>query len=557
MTRKFTPANVKQDFYNKSSNISNYKNLTIKKNKITSDLKDLFNKNILEIKNLSQQYEKKAIIEHNNIYNAFMSDVYLLDYKTEPKLKTILIKDFKQHKYQGTTKDKTEKDYNDSFNNWINNIFTDRKKDLNFNWFVLNQNEVLYKLLQFHHNNNNKMETVRKHINLLMKLLKLSLGERHEIINKYKTININLSKLYEYQQKNNLLSDLEKTKFIEHEKLLKIRQDLYNDWLEEYENTPLNKYKNKKLRIKNIKSLLLSFYILFPPLRLETFNLKVIKDEKDYKKNEASIYIKDDNNIIIYLNTLKKDHKIIKYNLNDDVIKSFSKNNVNMLINNIIESLSIYPRDILFINSKNEQYTDSGLQKMLSEISEEKKIGVNSLRSSYVTNFFPKINLLKKERIAFLMRSSVQTLEKHYLKNGGVGDEPEAEPEQQQQQLILNEINKNIVETPLKQVKNKIVVDEKLNKKEVESPKNKKLTNDQQEQRHNNKKEYLKGYYENNKDQLLEKAKENDKSKYWMRYVRELRQNFIKWENIKEPTIIKYKLHKQNNKYWSDFDKTY
>ena len=68
MTRKFTPANVKQDFYNKSSNISNYKNLTIKKNKITSDLKELFNKNVLEIKILSQQYEKKAIIEHNNIY---------------------------------------------------------------------------------------------------------------------------------------------------------------------------------------------------------------------------------------------------------------------------------------------------------------------------------------------------------------------------------------------------------------------------------------------------------------------------------------------------------
>ena len=42
-----------------------------------------------------------------------------------------------------------------------------------------------------------------------------------------------------------------------------------------------------------------------------------------------------------------------------------------------------------------------------------------------------------------------------------------------------------------------------------------------------------------------------------MRYVRELRQNFLKWENIKEPTIIKYKLHKQNNKYWSDFDTSY
>ncbi len=42
------------------------------------------------------------------------------------------------------------------------------------------------------------------------------------------------------------------------------------------------------------------------------------------------------------------------------------------------------------------------------------------------------------------MRSSVQTLEKHYLKNGGVGDEPEDEPDEQQQQKILNEINKNV-----------------------------------------------------------------------------------------------------------------
>ncbi len=45
------------------------------------------------------------------------------------------------------------------------------------------------------------------------------------------------------------------------------------------------------------------------------------------------------------------------------------------------------------------------------------------------------------------------------------------------------------------------------------------MTDEQQEKRHNNKKDYLKSYYENNKDQLLEKAKENDKNKYWMRYI--------------------------------------
>ena len=32
MSKKFTPENVKQEFYNKYSNVSNYKELTIKKN---------------------------------------------------------------------------------------------------------------------------------------------------------------------------------------------------------------------------------------------------------------------------------------------------------------------------------------------------------------------------------------------------------------------------------------------------------------------------------------------------------------------------------------------
>jgi hypothetical protein len=45
MSKKFTPENVKQEFYNKYSNTSNYKDLTIKKNTIITNLKNLFNKN--------------------------------------------------------------------------------------------------------------------------------------------------------------------------------------------------------------------------------------------------------------------------------------------------------------------------------------------------------------------------------------------------------------------------------------------------------------------------------------------------------------------------------
>ena len=100
----------------------------------------------------------------------------------------------------------------------------------------------------------------------------------------------------------------------------------------------------------------------------------------------------------------------IIYNLNDDVIKSFSKKHVNTLINNIIESWTEYPREYLFINSNNKQYTEDGLKKMLKEITNEKNIGVNALRSAYVSKYFNKLNKLQLERIAFLMRSSVSTL---------------------------------------------------------------------------------------------------------------------------------------------------
>ena len=84
---KHTPDNVKQDFYFKFSNTNNYKDLTIKKNSITTNLKEIFNKNIWNLKTLAEQLEHKQIIEHNNFYNAFLSDVYLLDFKKTTKNK--------------------------------------------------------------------------------------------------------------------------------------------------------------------------------------------------------------------------------------------------------------------------------------------------------------------------------------------------------------------------------------------------------------------------------------------------------------------------------------
>ena len=173
---------------------------------------------------------------------------------------------------------------------------------------------------------------------------------------------------------------------------------------------------------------------------------------------------------------MKKGHKPIIYNLNDDVIKSFSKKNINTLINNIIESLTEYPREYLFINSNNKQYTEDGLKKLLKEITNEKNIGVNALRSAYVSKYFNKLNKLQLERIAFLMRSSVGTLQNHYLKNDGAGEEPEPEgPTPEPDQTIIKKI-----------IKPKIDIKPLINVEAVKI-KNKVLTNEENQQCNYNK----------------------------------------------------------------------
>ena len=104
------------------------------------------------------------------LYNAFLNGVYLLDYKTKPKIKSIIKKDFFNYKYKGENTDRTELNYINVYKAWINNIFQEHSTDVNLDWFIYNQNEVLSKLLEYRNDNNLKLETIRKDINLLLKL---------------------------------------------------------------------------------------------------------------------------------------------------------------------------------------------------------------------------------------------------------------------------------------------------------------------------------------------------------------------------------------------------
>ena len=136
---------------------------------------------------------------------------------------------------------------------------------------------------------------------------------------------------------------------------------------------------------------------------------------------------------MIYYNDFKKKHPPKEFNLNDAVIKAYSKKYVDLLIEIIIESINDYPREYLFINSKNEPYTEKGLQKMLYDFLKNKNIGVNSLRSSYASYWLPKVNANQVQRIAYLMRTSAAMLYKNYLKKTNEEPEEEETPKATQQ----------------------------------------------------------------------------------------------------------------------------
>jgi hypothetical protein len=111
-----------------------------------------------------------------------------------------------------------------------------------------------------------------------------------EIITKYKLINKNLSLIHEQKESENKLDEGEQKKFIDYNDLLKIRNNLYNDWVESYENLTIKIRKDISTRNKNIKSLLLSFYSLFPPLGNEGLNLKLVDSHEKAKKGDYNLH---------------------------------------------------------------------------------------------------------------------------------------------------------------------------------------------------------------------------------------------------------------------------
>lgn len=181
---------------------------------------------------------------------------------------------------------------------------------------------------------------------------------------------------------------------------------------EEYKELFKANPKNNKV---NLQYLILCLYTYQPPIRGDYDDMQVMKGSKPTKKTE--------NNYLWYNGKTKK-YTII---LNDDKVSSTyaHRNHPDIKIesvelNEIIkESLKAYPRRYILslLRNPDEPLGYQNFRRILQDIWKEegKAIGVDILRSAYITNFYSKRPTTKERKaLAVKMRHSVNTADSVY-----------------------------------------------------------------------------------------------------------------------------------------------
>jgi len=183
------------------------------------------------------------------------------------------------------------------------------------------------------------------------------------------------------------------------------------DKLYERVNTLMYAY-NESPTLKNIRRLLiLSLYVLHPPIRNDYYNMKIIYNvEDDDNKNNFLLITDDYTNIDIIINQDKviNLHKSIYIPIENPLLMRIIKTYIKFYINK-----SIY----LFENPNKTPYTKRQIQYIINKMFDHKVLTIYNLRSAYITNFYNNhLDLKNRANLAKYMRHGKNTAELSYYK---------------------------------------------------------------------------------------------------------------------------------------------
>lgn len=523
-------------------NIQNYKELAINNTQINQNLQFLYQDNIWD---LPQKFQLlKDYYQQIGISNliSWEQGVYLLDFKKLPPTKKVSVKKFLNGEYKSIETERpnsitTESKYAKRIIFYTKTFkpFNKYKDDDDFSWILKHNQELFYEIMMYHNfEKKNQLSSVNDDLKAMIRCLKLILKnpDEQEIRWKYSALQIALGDIDRYKNDLNEISSVNELKsFVPYENLLDLVDRLENDY--ENDNTNNKFFKNQLLIA--VASMVLDF-----PSRMDKFEMEIIDDIKDVKYGKC--YILTTNPLTFIFNNGKKQHKPISYQLNATSISGFNSR-LNRII---ITSLIRYPRKSLFVNKDTfKPVKEDTVAEWIRFLIPNKTLNVGTFRSSFVSYFYPKFNNLDKKIMVLRMRTSIDEINRAYLKfysNPDTLVKVKVEPTQELLQKVLTGkkdtpiiVNNN--NTGLIKVKDEPADEEYFQPQPIQpvQPIQHQLTRNEQ------KKINSKIWYENNKEYQKNKSKsKNNPQAYRLRYINELNSNKLEFKSLKKETIDKY-----------------
>jgi hypothetical protein len=571
------PRKKKEGNYNKIEpykKIETYKELQIKDDEINKRIEHLYKNNIWKLEDNLKNFKQylKNINETTEI--AWLNNIQYLDNTSNKKaLNNIGLKELQQGKYidkyienKKKISPKTDEKYAKRIIFWTKTFepFKSYQDKDDLMWIVTNNRLLMYDILNYHNNNNHSISSLNSDFKTLVRIIKLLLGSEDELRYKYSTLQTGLTDIENMgDDLNDIATKQEENQFVLYEDLLALIEELEQSYITKYNelnprtrNDP-SKHPNSLFNIHQ-DILALAIYVWDFPSRYEKYGLEFITDIKDVETGKNYILLPKENEAVkLIFNEIKKDHKPINYYLEIDIpeLKDLNKRLSELLI----KSYKTYPRKYLFVGRKNwksqnlRQIEPSTVATWLRNLIPSKNIGVDGLRSAFVSYYLNKMNNTGRKITAHRMRTSVDIMHRSYFKNVYNSLENSAKGQIKIKKELEAKLKTGTTNNPIDvNNPNNIKVKKEAG---IETPEEIQQAIPIKNKQQINKDAWTKWYsVPGNKKIHRERVKKsNNPLSYAKRMVRELNANKISFNSIKPSTIDKYEIKKNNEgKYYTD-----
>ena len=330
--------------------------------------------------------------------------------------KTVLFSKLSKGDYEtkGSKSDKTNITSSIKFFRKNLSYFQQYTNEDNLNYIIYSRRLLIVELLEYYSNKPKwSLATFKSRLVAIIRIFRIAYGNKDYIEYEFLSLIIQMLGLeIEDNEGTNKITDEEAKKFLDFRIILNRQKELEDTFKRIQNKRTQNAYDfNQDL-------LLLSLYSLIPPLRNE---IKTLEFTTTSKNQGDYIYFKQNGDVILLLNEEKKRHEAITYDLTKEAPK---------LASILRESYDLYPRQYLFTPKR--KYPDVSKKASTASLDDrlyllfreyDVRIGTNSLRSSYVSNFYSTATAKGKQRtyneqklLAERMRTSIKYLQLSYNK---------------------------------------------------------------------------------------------------------------------------------------------